>query len=121
MKNNNEPRLTDKQCIVIYEYVLKTGLIALEEMEPNEEEKKLGCLSPFGDLTDKQKIFFGRSFYEVLTKAYYLPKLNDEQCLYVFDFIVNNYPKEIADLFLEAATIKEDKIALGRIFWQLAE
>lgn len=119
MKNNNELRLTDKQCIVIYEYVLKTGMVALEE--PNEEDKKLGCLSPFGDLTDKQKIFFGRSFYEVLTKAYYLPKLNDKQCLYVFDFIVNNYPKEIADLFLEAATTKEDKIALGRIFWQLTE
>ena len=119
MKDNNELRLTDKQCIVIYEYVLKTGMIALEE--PNEEDKELGCLSPFGVLTDKEKIFFGRSFYEVLTKDCDLPKLDDEQCLYVFDFVVNNYPKEIADLFLEAATTKEEKIALGQIFWKLTE
>lgn len=119
MKDNNELRLTDKQCIVIYEYVLKTGMIVLEE--PNEEDKKLGCLSPFGDLTDKEKIFFGRSFYEVLTKDCCLPKLNDEQCLYVFDFITHEYPKEIANLFLEAASTKEDKIALGQIFWKLTE
>ena len=29
--------------------------------------------------------------------------------------------KEIADLFLEAATTKEEKIALGQIFWKLTE
>ena len=93
------------------------------------EEKRTQTLDEFlkeyeidaESLTDKEKIFFGRSFYEVLTKDCDLPKLNDEQCLYVFDFVVNNYPKEIADLFLEAATTKEEKIALGQIFWKLTE
>ena len=59
MKNYNELRLTDKQCIVIYEYVLKTGMV-IKKCDPNE----------------KQKIFFGRAFYEFQKNKYPSPDIS---------------------------------------------
>lgn len=45
--------------------------------------------------------------------------LTDKQCLYVFNYHIPELPKEVANLFLEAANTEEEKIALGRIYWKL--
>ena len=100
--NKNELILTDKQCLIIHEYTVKTGMV-IEKCDPNE----------------KQKIFFGRAFYEFQKNKYPSPDLCNEQYLYVFNYHIPELPKEIANLFLETANTEEEKIALGRIYWKL--
>lgn len=55
----------------------------------------------------------------ILHQIYPSPDLCNEQYLYVFNYHIPELPKEIADLFLEAANTEEEKIAFGRIYWKL--
>ena len=115
--------LTDKQCIAMFDCMTKIGMaVSLDEVANAEEGFEELFLN---ECNEQQKIFYGKAFYELLTKQYPSPIIDDEQAFYIFNANVLEYPennetgKEVAEILLEAAPTKEEQIALGKIIWQL--
>lgn len=123
MKNRNTIELTGKQSIAIFEFCTKTDMVAYDEVTPTEDGEDFVILSP-DECNEQEKIFFGRQFYELLTKNSRL-NIDDKVGLFIFNNVVYEYPesvkvgKEIAEMLLKAAPTKEEQIALGKIIWQL--
>lgn len=123
MSNKNIVELTDKQCIAIFEFCTKADMVAYNEVTPTEDGEDFVILSP-DECNEQEKIFFGRQFYEILTKDSHL-NIDDKVGLFIFNTTVYEYPesvkvaKEIAEMLLKAAPTKEEQIALGKIIWQL--
>lgn len=123
MKSRNTIELTDKQSIAIFEFCTKTGMVAYDEVTPTEDGEDFVILSP-DECNEQEKIFFGRQFYELLTKNSRL-NIDDKVGLFIFNNVVYEYPesvkvgKEIAEMLLKAAPTKEEQIALGKIILQL--
>lgn len=122
MKNRNTIELTDKQSIAIFEFCTKTDMVAYDEVTPTEDGEDFVILSP-DECNEQEKIFFGRQFYEILTKDNCL-NIDDEIGLFVFNNVIEysgsvKVGKEIAELLLKTAPTKEEQIALGKIIWQL--
>lgn len=122
-KNKNQIELTDKQCIAIFDCMTKIGMaVSLDEVANAEEGFEELFLN---ECNEQQKIFYGKAFYELLTKQYPSPIIDDEQAFYIFNANVLEYPennetgKEVAKILLEAAPTKEEQIALGKILWEL--
>lgn len=123
MSNKNIVELTDKQCIAIFEFCTKADMVAYDEVTPTEDGEDFVILSP-DECNEQEKIFFGRQFYEILTKDSHL-NIDDKVGLFIFNTTVYEYPesvkvaKEIAEMLLKAAPTKEEQIALGKIILQL--
>lgn len=123
MSNKNIVELTDKQCIAIFEFCTKADMVAYDKVTPTEDGEDFVILSP-DECNEQEKIFFGRQFYEILTKDSHL-NIDDKVGLFIFNTTVYEYPesvkvaKEIAEMLLKAAPTKEEQIALGKIILQL--
>lgn len=122
MKNRNTIELTDKQSIAIFEFCTKADMVAYDEATPTENGEDFVILSP-DECNEQEKIFFGRQFYEILTKDSHL-NIDDEIGLFVFNNVIEysgsvKVGKEIAEMLLKTAPTKEEQTALGKIIWQL--
>lgn len=122
MKTKTTIELTDKQCIAIFEFCTKTDMVAYDKATPTEDGEDFVILSP-DECNEQEKIFFGKQFYEILTKDNCL-NIDDEIGLFVFNNVIEysgsvKVGKEIAEMLLKAAPTKEEQIALGKIIWQL--
>lgn len=122
-KTKNTIELTDKQCIAIFEFCTKTDMVAYDKAMPTEDGENFVILSP-DECNEQDKIFFGKQFYELLTKDSRL-NIDDKVGLFIFNTTVYEYPenvklgKEIAEMLLKVAPTKKEQIALGKIIWQL--
>ena len=122
-KTKNHIELTNKQCIAIFEFCTKADMVAYDKVTPTEDGEDFVILSP-DKCHEQDKIFFGKQFYELLTKNSRL-NIDDKVGLFIFNNVVYEYPenvkvsKEIAEMLLKAAPTKEEQIALGKIIWQL--
>lgn len=120
-KTKNHIELNNEQCIAVFDFMTKTKLV---DKISTTEENGLEELSP-NECNEQLKIYFGRSFYEVLTKEYPSPLLDDKEAFYLFNAFVYEWPKtnetgkEIAKMLLKAASTEKEQIVLGKIIWQL--
>ena len=121
LKTKNHIELNNEQCIAVFDFMTKTKLV---DKVSTTEENGLEELSP-NECNEKLKIYFGRSFYEFLTKKYPSPLLDDKEAFYLFNAFVYEWPKtnetgkEIAKMLLKAASTEKEQIVLGKIIWQL--
>lgn len=121
LKTKNHIELNNKQCIAVFDFMTKTKLV---DKVSTTEENGLEELSP-DECNEHLKISFGEAFYEVLTKEYPSPLLDDKEAFYLFNAFVYEWPKtnetgkEIAEILLKTAPTKKEQIILGKIIWQL--
>lgn len=121
LKTKNHIELNNEQCIAVFDFMTKTKLV---DKVSTTEENGLEELSP-NECNEQLKIYFGRSFHEVLTKEYPSPLLDDKEAFYLFNAFVYEWPKtnetakEIAEILLKAAPTEKEQIVLGKIIWQL--
>lgn len=121
LKTKNHIELNNEQCIAVFDFMTKTKLV---DKVSTTEENGLEELSP-NECNEQLKIYFGRSFYEVLAKEYPSPLLDDKEAFYLFNAFIYEWPKtnetakEIAEILLKAAPTEKEQIVLGKIIWQL--
>ena len=121
LKTKNHIELNNEQCIAVFDFMTKAKLT---EGISTTEENGLEVLSP-DECNEQLKIIFGKAFYELLTKEYPSPLLDDKEAFYLFNAFVYEWPKtnetgkEIAKMLLKAASTEKEQIVLGKIIWQL--